>query len=455
MTSLTLLTALLVLVGAFTQLGFPRALALAGATSAGAAFALNDRVVIPTFYAVAVASVVWTAVIAPRGEPTTTARRPVPGLSPLVLFGVWSTCITIAAGLFFAGTPVLDSAGRVVTLAQAGDLSVSNIAQLTYLWVGIGVLALLARSHTAGANVLGLGLAVATLLNYWSLLHRDLGIPFPLGFFDNSSSFRFIDSAPGGVERFRGITPEPSALSAISIPTLVFFLALLPQVHGWRRAGAVLLASLALWNGLASTSTSFIISGAVMLGVAALVFVVRYAAGGMTVSPLSWLLAGATCISLVFVLPAFMDFLGSVISEKVGSSSFEDRSGADRFSFALTLQTLGVGVGLGSNRPSSFVAALLSQTGVIGFALFTTAVIMMFRGALPVREARPALWVAVSMLIGKIYNGPDLGDSSGLTWITLGVLAHYSLRHRSPSEAQSPGAFPQARTRPAIPRRTH
>lgn len=427
-TSLTLLSALLVVLGAFTRLGYPRALALAGATSAGAALELTGRIVVPTFFAVAIGAVAASVLLSPYSGTSGRSVRPIPGMLPLVLFALWTTCITAAGALIFGGTPVLNSAGEVVSLGRGGLINVSNVAQLVYLWIGIAVVVVVARSSTTGVGVIGLGLTVAVLLNTWSLLNRDFGVPFPLGFFDNSPNFRFIDSAAGGVERFRGIMAEPSSVAGIAIPALVFAIAYLPQSSGWRRVGTWILAGLALWIGLISTSTSFIVAGLAMIGVALLVFLVRFVARHMRVGPLAWVGGSLAGVVLAFVMPRFMNFLAIVIGKKFESASYADRSGADQFSFDLALDTFGLGVGLGSNRPSSFVAALLSQTGVLGFVLYVVAVLVMMRAASRFHAARPALWVMLSLLIGKVFNGPDLGDTTGLTWLTLGVLAHAALQ---------------------------
>ncbi|WP_180357984.1 hypothetical protein [Streptomyces sp. NP160] len=428
MTTLTLTTALLVTLGALTRLGWPRALSLAGATAAGIAFALSDRIVVPTFYAAAIAAVALTVAGAAQRHGFRRHDAPVPGMTPLLLFGLWTTMITALGGIVFAGTPVLDATGQQTPLGAAGLLTTSNIAQLTYLWIGVAVFAIVARSPATGNSAVGLGLAVAMALNVWALLHRDAGLPFPEGFFDNSPAFRFIDSAEGGVVRFRGIMPEPSAVAGIAIPALVFAVASLPRSTGWKRLGALALAGAALWIGLASTSTSFIVSGVVMLVVAVLVGLLGLTVRRVHLQSTTWLAIAAVGAALVFVLPQLMDLLTQTLSDKLGSSSYEDRSGADTFSFALAAQTLGIGVGLGSNRPSSLLAALVSQTGVLGLVLFVAFVVAVVRPALRIPSVRPVLWVAVAMFLGKVYNGPDLSDSTGLLWLVTGTLAAAVLR---------------------------
>ena len=450
MTSLTLPSILLVLLGAFTKLGYPRAMALAGATSAGAAVALGTRVVIPTFDAVALGAMVILILLGADRAIHRRPVRPIPGMLPLLLFALWTTCITAVGALLFAGTPVLDATGKVVPLGQNGPLSVSNLAQLAYLWIGLAVVVILARGPTTGASVLGLGLAVAILLNTWALLHRDIGVPFPDGFFDNSTRFRFIESAPGGALRFRGIMSEPSALASISIAALVFSIAYLPQSSGWRRAGIIALAGLALWNGLVSTSTSFIVTGLIMIAVAIVTLMVRLAIARVGVSPGIWIAISGLSIVLVFALPSFMNYVAGAISAKIESSSYTARSGADVFSFSLSLRTFGIGVGLGSNRPSSFVASLLSQTGVVGLTLFIIAVLTLIWHAIPHKAARPALWVMTSILLGKLFNGPDLGDPTGLLWLTMGVLAHFAATGQGDMHRSTRLAWPLSRRGSAL-----
>ena len=116
-------------------------------------------------------------------------------------------------------------------------------------------------------------------------------------------------------------------------------------------------------------------------------------------------------------------------------SSYSDRSAADRYSYHLAWDTLGIGVGVGSNRASSFAATLLSTVGIAGTLLLAVVIWVLVRDAWPVRTVRPVVWALGALLIAKVISGPDLNDTSGILWMSLGVLAHAALDTRT----QRPG----------------
>jgi hypothetical protein len=125
-----------------------------------------------------------------------------------------------------------------------------------------------------------------------------------------------------------------------------------------------------------------------------------------------------------------VDLVSSTVDDKVGSSSFSDRSFTDARSVEIMFDSAGVGVGLGSNRGSSFLASLGSTTGVLGILLFAAAVFLIIRSAAPLKEYRPVIWALTALLVGKVVSAPDLADSSGILWLSLGVLAHAGLKAR-------------------------
>lgn len=62
--------------------------------------------------------------------------------------------------------------------------------------------------------------------------------------------------------------------------------------------------------------------------------------------------------------------LDQLIFEKLSLSSSQARHETNMHSLSLLVQSWGLGVGIGSNRPSSFLASLLSNTGLAGTATF-------------------------------------------------------------------------------------
>lgn len=420
MTSLTLVTILVAVYGAVNSRGYVRALALGGATPVGAAAVFAGEA-LPTFYALA-----FGAALALLGRVLTRTRRgyrvpedPVPGLIPLLAMAGWAVVVTLAAPFLFDGL-VLPSGARLA----AGLVTSSNIAQIIYIVLSVSVVVFVARSVDVGPEVIGTMVGLVTLLSLWSYLGNTVGLPFPAGFFDNSPTFEFIATAPGGVERVRGILSEPSSLAGSSLVTIAYMLSRARQLSGARRTGALLVAAIALFLGLISTSATFFVAGVVLLGVAGLALGASVLLGRGPLSPLAVTSACAAGIAAVWLLPIVTQLLDQVISDKVASSSYEDRSGADAASFQLVLDTFGVGVGMGANRPSSFVAALLSTVGLVGAVLFAVVVGTLVRRTFHLPRYRPVMWALVAVLIPKVIAGPDLNDAGGTMWMCIGVLAH-------------------------------
>jgi hypothetical protein len=267
---------------------------------------------------------------------------------------------------------------------------------------------------------------LVTVLSFWSYLHR-FGVPFPADLFDNSPTFPHIQTAPGGEERFRGILSEPSFLGGTSLVTIAYMLARMPQVSVIRRAGTLAVAGMAVFLGFVSTSTTFLVAGVVLAIIAALTFLSRFVLrrGPLGTLGMTSLCAGA--VAAVWWLPAWANQVGAALSDKVTSESYSQRSGADAYSYHLAFETLGFGTGLGSNRASSFVASMLSTVGVVGVVLLVVAVWILIRAAYPVPAARPAVWALLALLVAKVIAGPDLGDTTGVLWMSLGVMAHAAL----------------------------
>ena len=424
MTSLTLVTAAVIVYGLVGRRGYGRALALGGVTPIGAALAAGT-LAIPTFYAVALGvplGLVASILGKPRRDPGATLAR-IPGLLWLILFLVWGVLVTLLAPQLFNGTSVLLPAGGTGTLSASG-LTTSNIAQMIYLALGVGVVWFLARSPSTRVELVGLATGGATLLSLWAYAHQFLHVPFPVGFFDNSPAFAFVNTLPGGAPRFRGIFSEPAGLAVSSLVTIAYMASRATQVTGLRRVGAVLVLAAAVLLASVSTSATFVVAGVVIVVLAAGVFIVRFALQRMRLSPLVGLAGCALAIAALWLLPIAAALIQQVVDDKVGSASYDSRSGADNQAYALVFRTLGFGVGLGSTRPSSFFAALLVSTGVVGALLFAAAVATILIRSASVTAVRPAAWALVALLVTKVISSPDLSDTSGVLWISLGVLAH-------------------------------
>ncbi|MFC0681408.1 hypothetical protein ACFFGH_26560 [Lysobacter korlensis] len=434
MTTLTPLLLAVMLFAAVTRHGYWRALAIGGATPVGAGLFLNG-VALPTFYLAAVGALLGVAVRF-LGRTRRTERLSYalfPGAVPLLLFAVWAIFVTLVAPLIFEGTETLRSDGTTQEL-QAGTLTTSNIAQILYLLLGLAVVFFLARTPGLGPQVIGWAATLVTVLSFWRYLSISFGLPFPEGLFDNSPLFVKIETEPGGAPRFRGILSEPAGLAGTCLVSIAYSLSRATQVAGLHRAGVLTVAAMAAFMASISTSATFVVASVALVVLVGLTFLAHIFIKRGGLPRLAILAATAAAVAALWVLPWAAETVEQVVDQKVSSSSFEDRSGADERSYGIVFETLGFGVGLGAHRPSSFVAALLSTTGIVGTVLFASAVWAIVRSAIPYREFRPVIWALTAVLITKVIAGPDLGDTSGVLWMSLGALAYAGMNAgRSPS----------------------
>lgn len=107
--------------------------------------------------------------------------------------------------------------------------------------------------------------------------------------------------------------------------------------------------------------------------------------------------------------------------EKTQHVSFSNRITADLFALKLTVETYGVGVGLGSNRPSSFITSILSNLGIVGFILSTSFVLMLIYKAFKIpNQDKSFLFAFITILIAMSMGIPDLSFPS--FWVLLFII---------------------------------
>lgn len=431
MTSLTLISMLVVIYGAFSKKGFARAVAIGGITPAGAAL-VAGTVAVPTFYFVALGALVALASSSGTDEPVELAGKVPTGIPGLTVFFGWCTFITVMAPFLFDGlrTHVPSIPVNVLT---AGSLTSSNIAQVAYLFLGIAVVLLLARTRGAGPPLLGLTLGGTTLLCLWAYL-GTLGVPFPKGWFDNSPTFKYIQTEVGGAERFRGIFSEPAGLALSCVATSAYMGARSLRTAGATRVGCIAVALVAIYLGVVSTSATFLVGGLAVLAVGITAYGLGFLARKFSLNASVIMLSPILVLLAVVALPILGSFVQAAIDAKVSSSSFDDRGSLDDYSYAAFRESMGLGVGLGSNRGSSFFASLLAATGLFGVVLLALSITSLVRNAWSVVRYRPVIWTLVAVLSVKVVSGPDLSDTSGILWICLGLLANAAMFGREANE---------------------
>lgn len=363
-----------------------------------------------------------------------------PGAGLLAAFVAWSGFITLLGPVLFDGTDVLLPRGGID--AQVADptpleFTISNFAQVAYLVLAAVVICMFARFRRLSPHLLAPGLALAAVLSLWRLLHDQAGLPFPTTFFDNSTNVAYVDGTPDGGYRLRGVFPEPSALALYSIATIAYGVAMLARTRHWHRWAYLALVAAALVNLFWSRSGTAVVAGVAVLGLALVVAVVRAVRNGAAVMPVAFLLCVAGGAFLA-VADRAVGFVVDVVEDKLGSSSYANRTGADGYSLRLVVDTWGLGLGLGSNRPSSLWPMLLSCVGIVGTVLFAALVLRLVLRTASLGPWRPVMWVTVAAVLTKSIAGSHLTDP--LLVLSLALCAHASA---SAAAGEPPGPPPE------------
>ena len=117
---------------------------------------------------------------------------------------------------------------------------------------------------------------------------------------------------------------------------------------------------------------------------------------------------GIAVILLVALLSPLRNSLIDLTFNKSSSGSYINRLAADGYALVLFIRTHGIGVGFGSNRPSSILTSLLSTVGAPGFILFFGAYFNILSNAK--RHSGWLIWAGLALLVNLVSSGPDYDD---------------------------------------------
>ena len=147
----------------------------------------------------------------------------------------------------------------------------------------------------------------------------------------------------------------------------------------------------------------------------------------------SSILLGTLALALLSLLiPSVRETLANQVLNKEASISFVSRTSADLYALQLAARTHGIGVGLGSNRPASLLAMIISTMGIAGLALFAAMVFRLFQN--PVGQYFWLKWAALGLIVDMAAGVPDI--SFPLLWIVLALVGRAA---RAEKENHDPG----------------
>ncbi|WP_205683987.1 hypothetical protein [Cryobacterium aureum] len=399
----------------FRRSAYPWLLAVAAAFPNSAAIVVNENALSP-FYFLALPTLFWL--------PSIAKRLLGPGKTALTVFAVWSIFITAFGPILFAGILVLSPRNGIdrgiLDPARLG-LTVSNLAQGAYLLIAVGFVYFVVKTRSS-IFLPAMTFTIGTILSSSNFLIVNAGGRWPSELFDSGTS-AYTNEDVGGISRLRGVFAEPSLLAEFSIAAAVYFFFLFFSTKGWVRSvclGMAVLAGLNLSASMTGTGTA---AALVVIAVIAIYGAKRFLSGGQGVLLATMVLLIGTMASLLWAERA-IDAISTVVNEKIGSYSQITRSSADLFSLGVLKDTYLLGAGLGSNRPSSFVAMLLSCVGIVGFLAFFWFLTRLIGRAGRTTTGRAISWALFAVVVAKTLAAPDL--SSPILWILIAGCANES-----------------------------
>ena len=315
----------------------------------------------------------------------------------LLMMFVWGAFTAIVMPRIFAGETYVFSTSRSSEfLGVSRSLlapNSTNITQTAYLALSLVVFVAVSllleskgRAEKFAMAVVSLGVTNA-IVAVFGLVEFKLGVIGPIALLKNASYTVFDNYEIGGLVRITGAFSEASGFAGFTIPLMAFVGSLWRS--GFRRqvTGPLALVLLALLL-FSTSSTAYVALGTYTVFLA-------LAAAWQTIVPsgrrlaLGWGsglcgVAGAVaCLAILLAPEAFTtvwQFLDAMVMRKLESESGLERSSWNSQAWVNTMDTFGLGAGLGSVRASSFLLVLVSNVGFLGAGLFLAFVV---RAAIP------------------------------------------------------------------------
>lgn len=329
-------------------------------------------------------------------------------------------------------TPITNSG-----IVPLGPVS-SNMTQSMYLIGDLACFAIvLALASTAqGFRSILHGLIAYSSLNiFFGLLDMSTaatGTQDILGFIRNAQYTFHDEESIGSLRRIIGSWPEASAFAAMTLGAFGFTGTLWLYQRHTTISGILAILSLALV--LLSTSSSGLVGSAFVLSALYLVAIFRcglqpryrVSSAFVVLCPLVFCLIALAVALNDNASSRVAEYLNILLFDKSSSPSGIQRSAWNALAWENFKETLGLGVGLGTNRTSSYVLAILSNVGIPGaafVALFLYSAFAIQRGVRRsyYRDIRMAATIgAMSLLIGGIIAGGTV-DLGLLFYIFAGV----------------------------------
>lgn len=351
------------------------------------------------------------------------------GKIPLILFGIVGVVSAVTLPFLFAGTPVLSpTAGIDVGLFYQPPLQfgMGNAAQAVYLLIDLLALfsagLVVARQQTRRSYDAIYSLLLLFLFIQFALL--SFGIEIPREWFQNNPGYAIARMADTS-HRVMGTFTEPSEAGLVLV--MFFAGAFYDFFVDGKRAWAFLATAAAL--GLVRSTAALASMAVIVVLICAVYPFYQFPwtlRTGRTIKVI-----GLIAIAALLVASPLGLQLAEFTVDKGDTGSYISRTAADIFALHLTYNTHFLGVGLGSNRPSSLFTSLLSNLGILGTVLFMAVVVRVAQNA---RGPNTWLrWAIAGGVLDMCFGVPDI--TQPILWIYLGLATYYGACQLSEGES--------------------
>lgn len=323
----------------------------------------------------------------------------------VVLFAVYSIAITIIMPHIFEGVFVYDKSLDSSALGGGIKLrfGMSNITQIAYLILNCLTLCCLWINRRAVRRddiykYFTLLVKIFLIIGIWRFLSLCFPIYFPANIIYSLYNGESLLSTVDGIPRMSSTMSEPSFCGAVL--AAIFWAIVMANFGKWKFSSILLLIVTGVSLLLCMAGTGLV---TVMLGL--LVFLYYKGLHKKIVLALSGFLVFA--FALVYI-SGFYDSIQLMLATKSESQSGIVRMMAMQNSWDLFFKSYGMGVGMGSNRGSSFIIDMASSIGVIGLVLFGAIYLKLVNYA----KKNDSTYISVFMLVMLIAQCLAIPDFS-------------------------------------------
>ena len=363
---------------------------------------------------------------------------------PLLMLAAWGVASAFLLPHLFAGihvdTPRL---GMDPVSTTPLEWSMSNAAQAAYLILNSAlVIYVMWRCKDSSyidqlSSAFVWSGAIASAVGAYQLAAHVVGFRFPAEIFNSNAGWQqLVSQRVAGAWRVSATFNEPSSAGIFFAAWTTYLLFLTMD-----RRTATALVWVLFWCGIVmlilTTSTTGYLTSFILIALLISGELGRLVTkGSINHKLLITFAAIATAVgAAVLFIPDFHQLLADILWYKSQSHSGQERSSTILVALDVAMQSCGLGVGLGSNRPSGMIFYILSNIGIPGAILIVGLITATRRvvvkaicapdTSIRVRAyAKSAAWALVMYCVAMCISGADI--SSPHLWILWSLVVGFA-----------------------------